>query len=111
VLSKPFREFSGFFWNLFSFSLSYFYLLEGSKILFQELQIFDLDCSCPEVSLGIFLKFSIFGALKQLLDLSGIVCALKINFGKIKKTNSIMSIWAEPEGSTHLALRPSQGPP
>jgi hypothetical protein len=34
------REFSGFFWNLFSFSLSYFYLLEGSKIFFMSSKYF-----------------------------------------------------------------------
>jgi hypothetical protein len=31
---QPSRGFSGFFWNLFSFSLRLFYLLEGFKILF-----------------------------------------------------------------------------
>jgi hypothetical protein len=31
------------FWNLFSFSSSYLYLLEGSKF-FYELQILYLDC-------------------------------------------------------------------
>jgi hypothetical protein len=31
---------SGFFWNLFSFSLSYFYLLEGSKIFFMSTKCF-----------------------------------------------------------------------
>jgi ABC-type glycerol-3-phosphate transport system permease component len=31
---KSFREFSSFFWNLFSLFLSLFYLLEGSKIFF-----------------------------------------------------------------------------
>jgi hypothetical protein len=39
-LSKLSREFSGFFWDLFSFSLSFFYLLEGSKILFMSSQCF-----------------------------------------------------------------------
>jgi hypothetical protein len=45
------------FWNLFSFSLSYFYLLECSKILFHEPQMIYLDCSCLNLSLGIFLEF------------------------------------------------------
>jgi hypothetical protein len=54
---QTFREFSGFFWNLFSFFLSYFYLLEGSKILFHEPQMLYLDFSYPNLPLGIFLEF------------------------------------------------------
>jgi hypothetical protein len=54
------ENFPDFFWNLFSFSLSYFYLLEGSKIFFHELQMFYLDCSCLNLSLGIFLEFVFF---------------------------------------------------
>jgi hypothetical protein len=34
------ENFSGFFRNLFSFSSSYFYLLEGSKILFMSPKCF-----------------------------------------------------------------------
>jgi hypothetical protein len=34
------RIFQIFFWNLFSFSLSYFYLLEGSKIFFMSPKCF-----------------------------------------------------------------------
>jgi hypothetical protein len=51
VLSKLFREFSGFFWNLFSFSLSYFYLLECSKIFFMSSKYF----------IGLFILQSTFG--------------------------------------------------
>jgi hypothetical protein len=80
-VSKPFREFSGFFWNLFSFSLIYFYLLEGSKILFMSSEYFIL---IVHVSMCLwefswnFCDFrSIFRAFKQFLDFSGIVFALK----------------------------------
>jgi hypothetical protein len=45
---------------------------------------------------------SIFHAFKQILGFSGIVFALKNNFEKKRKP--ILSIWAEPEGPTHLAL-------
>jgi hypothetical protein len=34
------RIFPDFFWNLFSFSMSYFYLLEGSKIFFMSTKYF-----------------------------------------------------------------------
>jgi hypothetical protein len=78
-LSKSFREFSGFFWNFFSFSLSYFYLLEGSKIFFMSskcfiwivqvlIQLWDF----PEI-FGIFRVF--FVALSIYLDNSGFIFA------------------------------------
>jgi hypothetical protein len=50
-------EFTGFFWQLFSFSYSYFYLLEGSKI-FCGLWIFYLDPSSPSRPLWCVLEFS-----------------------------------------------------
>jgi hypothetical protein len=63
-----------------------------------------LDCSCPNLALGIFSGFfcdfrSIFRAFKQFLDFSGIVFALKINLKKNKQT---LSNWAEPEGPTQV---------
>jgi hypothetical protein len=39
---NPSENFPDFFWNLFSFSLSYFYLLEGSKIFFMSTKYFIL---------------------------------------------------------------------
>jgi hypothetical protein len=54
--------------------LSYFYLLEGSKILFHEPQMLYLDCSYLNLPLGIFLDFydflSIFRALKHFKGIS-----------------------------------------
>jgi hypothetical protein len=55
------REFSGFFWNLFSFSLRYFYLLEGSKIFFMSTnyRLF-MPRSISGNFLGIFGIFGVF---------------------------------------------------
>jgi hypothetical protein len=52
--SENFPDFSGIYSH---FSSSYFYLLEGSKIFFMSTKYFICDCSCPNVSLGIFLEF------------------------------------------------------
>jgi hypothetical protein len=73
------------FWNLFSFSLSYFYLLDGSKIFFMSSKYFIWIVHTPiylcEVS-WIFCDFlSIFRAFKTISSFFGIV------FG-IKKINS-----------------------
>jgi hypothetical protein len=50
---------------------------------FLEHQILYLDCSCPNLSPGIFLKFlwnsEYFLCLKTVFRFSGIVSALKIN--------------------------------
>jgi hypothetical protein len=51
VLTKLFREFSGLFWNLFSLSSSYFYLLEGSKIFLRD----------PNTLFGLFMTQSFSG--------------------------------------------------
>jgi hypothetical protein len=77
------------FWNLLSFSLSYFYLLDGSKIFFMSSKYFIWIVHTPiylcEVS-WIFCDFSsIFRAFKTISSFSEIV------FG-IKKINSKKTI-------------------
>jgi hypothetical protein len=60
------------FWELFSLSSSYFYLLEGSKIFFMNSDNFIWIVRVLKCLLGFSWDFwnflSIFGALKQLLD-------------------------------------------
>jgi hypothetical protein len=64
-----------------------------------------LDCSCPNLSLGIFLEFcdfrSIFRASKQFLVFTGIVFALKINSEILKNYPFLYgpSPWARPSPS------------
>jgi hypothetical protein len=86
-MSKLSREFSGFFWNLFSFSLSYFYLLEGSKIFFMSSKYFiwivHTSIYLWEFSWNFCDFRSIFSALKHF---SGFVFALK-RISKEKKSN------------------------
>jgi hypothetical protein len=86
-----------FFWDLFSFFLTYFYLLEGSKIFF-----LSSKCFIWIVQVLIYLKeFSwnfcdfrnIFRAFKQFLDFSGICFRIK---NKLEKRKPILPDWAEP---------------
>jgi hypothetical protein len=83
---QSFREFSGIFWNLFSFSLSYFYVLEGSKIFFMSCKYFIYIVHVPIYLWEFFLKFwnflSIFHAFKTISRFSRIIFAFKIKFGK-----------------------------
>jgi hypothetical protein len=55
---NPSENFSDFSVIYSHFPLSYFYLLEGSKIFFHELKILYLSSSHPKSSLVIFLNFS-----------------------------------------------------
>jgi hypothetical protein len=104
VLSKSFGEFSGLFWNYSQFPLSYFYLVEGSKIFSMSTKYFIWIVRVPiclwEFSWNCCDFRSIFRAFKQFLVFTGIVFALKIN-SKIKK-NYPFPIWAEPVGPTYL---------
>jgi hypothetical protein len=86
VLSKLFRDFFRIFLEFILIFLELFYLLEGSKIFFHELQILYLDCSCPNEPLGIFLEcFVIFGVflvpLNNFLIFLELFC-IKNNFKK-----------------------------
>jgi hypothetical protein len=70
--SKSFREFSTLFWDLFSFDLSYFYLLEGSKIFFLCSKYFIWIAQVPmclwEFSWNFWDFLTIFRALKYFVD-------------------------------------------
>jgi hypothetical protein len=93
------------------FSLSIFYLLEGSKIFFMNSKHFIWIVHVPmclwEFSWNFCDYRSIFRVFKQILGFSGIVFALKIIS---KKRKSILSIWAEPEGPTQVHTGPAVGP-
>jgi hypothetical protein len=102
MLSKLFQELSGFFWNLFSFSLSYFYLLEGSKIFFMSSKYFILIVHVPmslwEFSWIVCDFLSIFRAFKT-------ISRFLWNCFRIKKIRKIkiklsLSSWAGPEVPT-----------
>jgi hypothetical protein len=118
VLSKFFREFSGLFWNLFSFSVSYFYLIEGSKIFFMNSKYFIWVVHVPIYLWKFSWNFlSIFRAFKAISRFSRIDFALKI----ISKKKQIPSFWiglspkARPYRSASAraatALKPRPGPP
>jgi hypothetical protein len=92
--------------------LSYFYLLEGSKIFFMSSKYFiwivHVPMSLWEFSY-IFWNFrSIFRALKAISEISRIVFALE----NISKKKHNLSYWAEPGCPTHPAqpLWPGLGP-
>jgi hypothetical protein len=91
--SKLSQKFSGFFWNLFSFSLSIFYLLEGSKIFFVSSKYFIWIVYAPNYLWKFSWNFrnclSIFRALKTFSVFTGIVFALKSNFRKLKRKKNI----------------------
>jgi hypothetical protein len=74
-----------------------------------KLQILYLDCSCPNVSLGIFPEtFGIFRAFKTISTFSEIVFALKINLKK-----QILSFWIGPSPKARpypVRLGPAAGP-
>jgi hypothetical protein len=113
ILPRIFR----IFWNLFSFSLSYFYLLEGSKIFFMSSKCFiwivHVLIYLSEFSWNLCDFSSIFRAFKTISAFSGIVSGIKNKFGK---QTTILQERAEPEGLTHSgppAPTPAQppGPP
>jgi hypothetical protein len=85
---NPSENFSGFFWNLFSFFLSYFYLLEGSKILFMSSKYFIWIVHvpmCPREFSWNFCDFrSIFRVFKQFLEFFWNCFRIKNNFEKNK---------------------------
>jgi hypothetical protein len=96
VLSKLFQEFSKFLWNLFSFSLRYFYLLEGSKIFFMSSKYFiwivHTSIYLWEFSWNFCDFLGIFRASKHFLAFSEFVFALK----NILKKKQILSFRFEP---------------
>jgi hypothetical protein len=72
VLSKCFREVSGLFWNLFSFSLSLFYLLEDSKIFFMSTKYFIYIVHAPIKLWEFSWNFSDFqNIFRDFIELSG----------------------------------------
>jgi hypothetical protein len=83
-------EFSRFFWNLFSFSSSYFYLLEGSKIFFVSTKYF-ICIVCVLICLWEFFWnfcdfWNIFRDFKQFPVFTGIFSQWKIILGNKKKS-------------------------
>jgi hypothetical protein len=77
-----------------------------------------LDCSCLNLSLGIFLEFcdlsSIFGAFKTISRFSGIVYGIKNKFEKNLSNPFGPSPWARPPAPATPAAghsrRPARGP-
>jgi hypothetical protein len=103
--SENFPDFSVIYSH---FSLSLFYLLEGSKIFFMSFKYFIWLVHVPmylwEFSWNFQNLLSIFHAFKTISRFSRIVFAFKI----ISERNPILSVWAEPEGPT--APAPAQPP-
>jgi hypothetical protein len=70
-----------------------------------------LDCSCPNVSLGIFLEFlwfsEYFRAFKQFIEFIWNCFHIKNNLKKNKQT---LSNWVEPEGPTQVRASPAVVP-
>jgi hypothetical protein len=105
AFSKSFQKFSRLFWNLFSLFLSYFYLLEGSKIFFMSSKYFVWIVHAPielwEFSWIFFWIFRIFFvALMNYLAISRLFFTRKY-FLKIKR--NLFSFSPVPFGPAKLS--------